>query len=523
MAPRPTDGNNARYPAYVLFVLMLVYVFNFLDRQILSILAEDIKHDLAISDAAMGFLLGTSFAVFYAVFGIPLGRAADLVNRTRLISVGLCLWSAMTTLSGFAGSFGSLAACRMLVGVGEASASPAAYSLIYDYFPKRLRTTAIAIYSSGIFIGAGLGLIMGGLILVGWKQHFPNPADAPFALRAWQAAFVVVGLPGVLLATWVFTLREPERERTGPAAATPTTSPYVRVVEELASLLPATGLVLVAASGGVAAAALNVAFLALVSLLCAGLIGLVGGTLQWVTLGYGVYVFGTWCQKLFLKDRSSFLAVFGCRTLVVGSLGFTGCFFLTMGMLAWLAVFFQRFYDAAPAQVGLVLGLSYAVMGFLGVTGGGIITDRAVERHGSRGRLLVAAGALALATLSMVFLLSAGERTVAYLWTLPFNFFSAMYVAPGAANVNSLAPARMRATASAAYIVCQVLLGTALGPYVVGTISDALVAQGVAAPQAIRQAMLLSLWVSLPSLGLLLWAAKHAPSEEGSSENLEKF
>src|SRR6185295_4830952 len=121
-----------RYPRYVLGVLVVVYVFNFLDRQILSILAERIKADLGATDAQMGFLYGTAFAVF----GIPLGRLADVWDRRRLIAWGLAAWSAMTALSGLARSFAQLALARFGVGIGEASASPAAYSLLSDYFPK---------------------------------------------------------------------------------------------------------------------------------------------------------------------------------------------------------------------------------------------------------------------------------------------------------------------------------------------------------------------------------------------------
>ena len=186
------------YSHYVLFVLVIVYVFNFLDRNILSILAEDIKADLAITDAQMGFLYGTVFAVFYAVFGIPLARFADVWNRRSLISVGLFFWSAMTALSGFAKSFPMLATFRIGVGVGEASASPAAYSMLSDYYPPRLRATVLALYSSGVYIGGGLGLIIGGWIVDAWAQAFP--VDPPLGLKGWQAAFLAVGLPGVLMA-----------------------------------------------------------------------------------------------------------------------------------------------------------------------------------------------------------------------------------------------------------------------------------------------------------------------------------
>ena len=143
MQSRQTPKFGGWYAHYVLLVLVIVYVFNFIDRNILSILAQDIKADLGISDAEMGFLYGTVFAVFYAVFGIPLARFADVWVRRSLISLGLMFWSLMTALSGLARSFPVLALFRIGVGIGEASASPAAYSMLSDYYPTRLRSTAV--------------------------------------------------------------------------------------------------------------------------------------------------------------------------------------------------------------------------------------------------------------------------------------------------------------------------------------------------------------------------------------------
>src|SRR4029079_9719556 len=159
-AARPTGSEQrvSGYAWYALILFVVVYVFNFIDRQIVSILAESIKADLKLDDAQIGFLYGTAFAVFYALFGIPLGRLADSWYRGRLMAIGLALWSSMTAASGFAQSFGMLAAARIGVGIGEASASPAAYSMIADYFPKERRATALSIYSSGLYIGGGIAL-----------------------------------------------------------------------------------------------------------------------------------------------------------------------------------------------------------------------------------------------------------------------------------------------------------------------------------------------------------------------------
>ena len=168
------------YRRYVLGVLVLVYAANFVDRQILSILVQPIKEELGVSDTWMGFLPGITFALFYTIAGIPIARWADRGSRRNLIVIGLALWSAMTALSGLAKNFFHLAAARIGVGVGEATLSPAAHSMISDYYPPEKRATALAIYSMGIHLGIFLGYFLGG-----WINE----------LYGWRAAFMVVGLP----------------------------------------------------------------------------------------------------------------------------------------------------------------------------------------------------------------------------------------------------------------------------------------------------------------------------------------
>ncbi|MCH8283464.1 MAG: MFS transporter, partial [Chloroflexi bacterium] len=184
-------------------------------------------------------LYGTAFAVFYAIFGIPLGRLADVWDRRKLIAAGLAFWSVMTVLSGGARTFSQLAVARFGVGIGEASATPAAYSLLCDYFSVARRATALAIYSSGIYIGVGLSLFVGGQVVGYWDTAFAGAA--PWGLRGWQVAFFVVGLPGVLLALVVRRIREPIRGVTeGVTRAVSLTRHPFRVFgrELLAMLLP---------------------------------------------------------------------------------------------------------------------------------------------------------------------------------------------------------------------------------------------------------------------------------------------
>ena len=245
-----TPAPSRRYANYVLGVLFLVYVLNFVDRQILSILAKDVKQDLGLDDADIGFLFGTAFGVFYSLFGIPLGRLADNSNRVRLITVGLALWSAMTAFSGLARNGLQLTLARIGVGIGEATASPCAYSLISDYFPRDKRATALAIYSSGIFIGGGLSLFIGGAIVDTWNRNFPG---GHWGLVGWQVAFMAVGLPGLVLALLVATLREPLRGASDGIITPPASNPYRDFMAELVSIIPPLTLIGPARRGHAAA------------------------------------------------------------------------------------------------------------------------------------------------------------------------------------------------------------------------------------------------------------------------------
>jgi MFS family permease len=186
-------------PKIMLFALLLVYILNFLDRQIINILAEPIKGELGLSDTQLGLLAGPAFAVFYAVLGIPIARYADnaKTNRVWLISVCLAVWSAMTALCGVAQNFVQLALARIGVGVGEAGCTPAAHSLIADSVPPEKRSSAIAFFGLGIPIGGLLGLIIGGVV----NDQY-----------GWRMALMLVGMPGILLAFVLpLLIRDPRR------------------------------------------------------------------------------------------------------------------------------------------------------------------------------------------------------------------------------------------------------------------------------------------------------------------------
>jgi MFS family permease len=200
----PEEPDNI-YRNYVLGMLTLVYVFNFIDRQLLVILQESIKKELHLSDTQLGLLSGFTFAIFYVTLGVPIARVADKRNRRNIVTMSLGLWSIMTAFSGLARNFIQLLFARIGVGVGEAGGSPPAHAMISDYFPPEKRSTALSVYSTGIYIGILVGFLMGGYL----NQHL-----------GWRTAFFVLGIPGILFSLFFFTtVKEPRRGATEVDAA----------------------------------------------------------------------------------------------------------------------------------------------------------------------------------------------------------------------------------------------------------------------------------------------------------------
>jgi MFS family permease len=210
------------YAWYVVVVLFLAYVVSFLDRQILSLLIEPIKRDLQISDTTISLLHGFAFAIFYTAFGIPIGRLADSRSRKAIIIAGVTLWSLMTSACGFAKNVTMLFAARIGVAVGEAALSPSAYSMISDYFPRQRRGLAMSLFSLGIFAGAGMAFLFGGLVAA-WAAEAVAGSDGLLGqFRPWQLTFILCGLPGLVVAALMFTVREPlRRELYGSGGAVP--------------------------------------------------------------------------------------------------------------------------------------------------------------------------------------------------------------------------------------------------------------------------------------------------------------
>lgn len=212
MSLRDRIEARPRYKWYVLGVLTAVYASSQLDRQIMGILLEPIKHDLGASDTQMGFLVGLTFAVFYATLGMPIAMLADRTNRRNIITAAISIWSAMTVLCGYAANFFQLALARIGVGIGEAGSSPPSHSVIADLFDAETRGTAMGIFALGVNIGLLLAYLVGG-----WLSEY----------YGWRVTFIVVGIPGLLIgALLYFTTKEPKRGASEQLESTEQAPPF---------------------------------------------------------------------------------------------------------------------------------------------------------------------------------------------------------------------------------------------------------------------------------------------------------
>jgi MFS family permease len=205
---RDIAAHQLRYAWYVVSVLTVLYAFSFISRQIFSLLVGPLRRDLHIGDTRMSLLIGFSFALFYTFFGIPIGHLADIYSRRLIIAIGLILWSGFTAGCGLASTFTAMLLLRMGVGVGEAALSPAAYSLITDYFPRDRLATALSVYSMGIYLGSGLAYLLGGVVVAYASTQATWNVPLLGAVRPWQLIFFLVGLPGIVVSPLLLTIRE---------------------------------------------------------------------------------------------------------------------------------------------------------------------------------------------------------------------------------------------------------------------------------------------------------------------------
>ena len=453
------------YRYYVLAILILVYMLNFLDRQIIGILAAPLKAEFGMSDSQFGLLGGIAFASVYSTLAIPLAALADRASRVWIMTGALAVWSSFTALCGVAGSFGQLFLFRMGVGVGEAGGVAPAYSLIADYFPPNQRARALAAFAFGIPLGTAAGTLVGGLLA---------------ATYGWRTAFIVVGLLGLLIAPLLrMTVKDPVRGGTdapravvAPVDPAPAASPargagsdkVGRVASQIMLGLGAACLIL-AALGHFADLAIGNPLV----LMFGGLLATVIGVSFWVARATASVV---------MPKPSFWLLAFGAASSSVCGYGVAG----------WLPLFFMRSFDLTLAQTSWYYSGIALIGGLLGIWGGGMIADKLAKRGKGAYPLtpaiafLISAPCFILAMNSpwLIGLVLPGGGSPVQQLTLAFLIFliptglNLAWLGPITAAVQHIAPAPMRSTASAIFLLINNLLGLAVGFYYFGWMSDLL-------------------------------------------------
>lgn len=398
------------YPWYVVVVLTFAFTVAFIDRQILSLLVQPIRRDLGISDTQISLLAGFAFAVFYSILGVPIARLADRRSRRAIISVGVFLWSLMTAACGLAKSFAGLFAARVGVGVGEATLSPAAYSMIADYFPPHKLARAIAVYAMGLYLGAGLAMIAGSAVVR--LVSDAGPVTVPFigTLFPWQLTFFAVALPGILVLAGMATVREPERrdhlvEPPSPVRSEEPTQPTAPV-----KAVPVAEVV------------------------------------------------------AFFRRNRRFIAAHFAGFGLLGT--------VITAYMVWTPEFLRRSYGLDIADAGLIYGLILLVFGATGPYAGGWVATWLVAKGHRDGEMRTAViGGLVMTPLAVLTPLAPGPlAAIALLAATSFALSFPQAFPPTLLQL--MAPNRLRAQVTAIFMLASVLTAYTIGPALVAILND---------------------------------------------------
>lgn len=504
---------------YALVLIALTQAMSLLDRQILAILAPAIKKDLGVGDAEMGLLYGTVFALFYALFSLPVGRLSDGWVRTRLLAISLLFWSAATGLAGLTTSFAMLALSRLGVGIGEAATSPAGTSLLYDYWPRQRRGFVMAVMASAIALGLGGSLILGGLAAQWWDVAHPGAV-----LKGWQFAFLVAAAPGFVLAVFLWGLREPTRGVMDGIATPPDPRPFAASAEMLGAVTPGFHLLVMRArKAGAAMIARN---LVLIALIIAAMVALtrvctaisprpplVFGSvvinphaLQWGVIGLGLVVIVNLVQSVSLSDPQASRVIRGSPTVMMCMAVGTLQSVINYGMMAFNPTFLIRTYHLSLGETALKFGFLSAGLGVVGPLLWGPLSDWLQKRYPGSGRAAVAAFAMLASPLLSVWVYAAPDAETFFWRFVPYSFILTGWLPPLYAIMYEQVLPRMRGLTSSLYLLIMTILGLGIGPYVVGLLSDA--------TGNLRLAMMSIQWVAVPIAMLLLLIARRAERDE---------
>lgn len=511
------DGTlGTRTGWYALTLVVLMQAMSMVDRQVLSILLPRIKADLKVGDAEMGLLYGTVFALFYALFSLPLGRLSDGWVRTKLLAISLFGWSVATGLAGFAKGFSLLAISRLGVGIGEASAQPAGLSLMSDTFPKEKRGMIGAAMSIAVALGLGAALTIGGSIADWWDATWPNRVGAPLGFAGWQAAFIGAALPGVVLSFFMWRLPEPPRGLADGIETPRDPAPFKASFGLLGAILP-IGVWLNFLRRGASAGmwALNIAVLAVIVTAAVGLTqwtdslraanpvaiaGLTGNGVQWTVSGLGFYVLFNWFQSMKLGDQPAYVTMVKNPALLLVIFTASMQTMLNYAVMAFTPSYLIGHFNQSATQVGLIFGPFIAGLGILGPVIAGPVSDWAEKRMKS-GRLVVTLLSLIISPLCAIAVYTTDSLAMFYVYFVAFSLSTTMWLPPIYASLVELVLPRMRGMVTSFYILAITLIGQGVGPYAVGLMSDRNGGD-------LAEAILTLYWVAIPIVicsGLAIW------------------
>jgi MFS transporter, Spinster family, sphingosine-1-phosphate transporter len=508
---------------YALIIIALTQAMSLLDRQILAILAPAIKADLNVGDGEMGLLYGTVFALFYALFSLPIGRLSDGWFRGRLLAISLVFWSGATAMAGFASSFAMLALSRLCVGIGEAATQPAGTSLIFDYWPKHRRGFVMSVLASAIALGLGGSLILGGVAAHWWDEAYAA-GQAPLGLKGWQFAFLAAAAPGFILAIPVWLMREPVRGEIDGFIAPEDPHPFRASAQVLGSVTPGFNWISLSrlkAESGIWRN--NLLWLAGIIIAMTGLYTFaahfaprpnltIGGLsidphlLQWCVIGFGLYVLVNLIQNMRLTDPEAHRVITRSPTLImcmaVGALQSV----INYGMMGFNPTFLIQSYDLQLRDAALQFGLVSASMGIVGPLIWGLLSDRLNLRFPGAGRAWVALFAMGVSPLLSFWVYYAPTSNDFYWRFVAYSIVLTGWLPPLYAILYDQVLPRMRGITASIYLLASTIIGLGIGPYAVGMMSDAM--------GDLRTAMLTINVVAVPIVVLMLIIARRAERDE---------
>ena len=409
----------------------------------------------------------------------------------------------------------------MGVGIGEATASPSAYSLISDYFPKKQRATALAIYSSGLYLGGGVSLFIGAYIKETWNLAYPG--GGPMGLVGWQAAFLAVGIPGLLVALWVLSLREPDRGAMDGIKVAMSPTPFRDFLHDLSTIVPPFTLI-GAGKRGATALLINIAAALLLGLFAIGMITLTDNPAtaekdslpQWSAVAVGFYAVFSWATKLRSRDPATFKLIWGTPAFLTTALGYGLVALASYGLAYWTAPYAELVLKLPKTELAFWLGGLAALSGFLGVILGGRLADH-LRTTNPAGRILVIMIGVLGPVLPIWIAFTTSSAAMFYAMHFCAGILGSAALGAAAATTQDLVLPRMRGTATAVFFLATTLIGLGFGPYVVGQIADltGTVVNGKLVGD-LRTGLLSLIAVAPIAMGLLFYAYRSVPKAEAT-------